>query len=125
MALTNEWCKTKVVYHCTTDACFWTERSRPQGHYGRVVKATDSNFRLSVSLWERRFKSCWCRLLFFSYLTKFSVILLFFPQVTTSTVGNSIAPSAALPPLQVRTQGTRGRGEPRLDRRTTVISQWK
>jgi hypothetical protein len=26
-----------------TDACFWTERVNPSRHYGRVVKATDSN----------------------------------------------------------------------------------
>jgi hypothetical protein len=44
----NEWSmvqiERKAWYYCTTDACFWAETLKHAGHYGRVVKATDSNF---------------------------------------------------------------------------------
>ena len=45
--------------------CLYTTHGPPSiRHYGRVVKATDSNYQISVSVSERRFKSCWCRFCF-------------------------------------------------------------
>jgi hypothetical protein len=33
-------------YYRATDTCDWTETLKFPGHYGRVVKATDSNFSI-------------------------------------------------------------------------------
>lgn len=82
----NELCyrnTVQIVHRCThlfvvTRNFMFNEsnesRSRPQArddnhrtltsrHYGRVVKATDSNQVVSVWVSQRRFKSCWCRFL--------------------------------------------------------------
>ena len=48
-----------------------------EGHYGRVVKARDSNHVISLTVSVRRFKSCWCRF-FFAIM---SIRIFYFPRL--------------------------------------------
>jgi hypothetical protein len=82
--------------HSTTDACFWTERMMLQGHYGRVVKATDSNFA----------NICFPLGAQVQILLVSTFFLLSFSHATSLQLAILLHPQRHCHPLQVRTQGT-------------------
>jgi hypothetical protein len=96
--------KAAAWYYAMTDACLWIERLKPSGHYGRVVKATDSNFlnicfplgaQVQILLVSTFLSFFLVALNCFSHQSVIWVILLFYRN-----------------PYSGR---TRGRGEPQLD----------